>query len=139
MSSLLYSTNVNDFSSDQVNLRLTGIYGTISAAGTTSIYKKFDEVRLVNGGTLLVADGLWGDTVALRVVDRDNIYGLGANTILRTFGEDYYINPDSTFQVKYEVPYVARIPAGIYIQIDYTAISETTRQLVLNLITHIPI
>ena len=113
--------------------------GEASASGVTEIYKKFPEDRLLNGGTLLVSGGKWNDKAALKVVDRDNIYGLGAGLVLRTFGEDYYINPNDTFQVKYEVPYVARLPAGIYIQIEYDATDADTRTIVLNLMTHIPL
>jgi hypothetical protein len=112
--------------------------GTISAAGVSSVYVKFAEDRLLNGGTLLVDGGQWGDSVSLKITDRDNIYGLGAGAVLRVFGENYYINPNDSFQVKYEVPYVAKLPAGLYIQIDYDAVAAGTRTIVLNLTTHIP-
>jgi hypothetical protein len=134
----LYSTNVGDFSADQVSVRMSGITGTTTASGVTNIDHKFNEDRLMNAGILLVKGGKWGDYVVLQVVDKDNVLGYGAGFVLRNFAENYYINPDSTFQVHYEVPYVGRLYNSFYLRLAYSATDADERKIALNLITHIP-
>lgn len=135
---MAYSTVVSDFSADQVSVRIEGIGGQATTSGITNLDFKFPETRLINAGTLLVRNGENGDKISLQVVDKDNVLGYGAGAILNTFAKDMYINPESTHQVQYEIPYIARVYNWMYIRIAYTAVNATTKDVYLNIISHIP-
>lgn len=134
----LYSTNINNWDSSQISLRIQGVGGTTSAPGINNIDAGFPEERLINGGTLLVRGGKLGDKIGMQVIDPLNILGYGVDAVLNQFVENMYINPDSTFQINYEVSYIARLYPWMNIRILYDATDSDTRHIWLNLITHIP-
>ena len=132
-----YSTNVNDFTADQVSVRIEGIGGTVAAAGITNKDFQFPEKRLINAGSLLVTGGKLGDKISLHVVDAQGVMA-PAGTVIRTFAKNLYINQDSVFQIHYNIPYVAALHTFMAVRLAYDAIDSDTRTMYLNLISHIP-
>jgi hypothetical protein len=117
---------------------MSGISGVTSEAGVNKIDKQFSEERWLSGGILLVKGGKWGDKLNLQIVDVTGLLGYGTEFVLRTFAEDFYINPDATFQIRYDVPYIGKLPSFLTIRIAYNATDADERKIALNLVTHIP-
>lgn len=132
-----YSTNVRDFSADQVTVIIEGIGGDVAASGVTSIDTQFPEKRLINAGSLLVSGGKLGDRVSLQVIDTNGTLA-PAGTVLNTFAKDMYINPEQVFQIHYDIPYVAALHTFMALRISYNATDADARHIYLNLIGHIP-
>lgn len=134
-----YIRKVADLDADRAKYRLQGIAGTAGADSTTDIDWRFPEERWITGGIFAVNNGNWGDSATIQIIDIDNVLGYGANVVLDTFAENYGVMSDQQFQGDIECPYVALIPAGLYIRIKYTNTSESTAaQILLNLHSHIP-
>jgi hypothetical protein len=130
----------DELSPDNSVFNLIGFTGLAEANGTTNVDYKFLDERWITGGILLAYGGSWGDTITIQVLDKDNILGYGSNRVLREFITHFTIDPTSVKQQKIQVDYVSLIPAGIYIRLQYTNVSENTNvQVGCNLITHIPI
>jgi hypothetical protein len=132
-----YSTNVQDFSADQVTVIIEGIGGTVSASGITNIDTQFAEKRLINAGSLLVSGGKLGDRVSLHVVDAAGVMA-PAGTVLNVFAKNMYVNHEQVFQIHYDIPYVAALHTFMALRIVYDATDADTRHIYLNLIGHIP-
>lgn len=139
MTTSLYVRRVSDLDADKALFAVQGMKGTATANSTTNIDWKFPEERWVSGGMLLVNNGVWGDHVSLEIVDKDNILGYGADTVLNTFATNFYIQPGNQLQGIIECPYIAQIPANIYLRVKYTNISLLTAAgVAFNLFSHIP-
>lgn len=132
-----YSTNVNDFSADQVTVIIQGIGGSVSASGVSNLDTQFPEKRLINAGSLLISGGKLGDRISLQVIDADGVLA-PAGTVLNTFAKDMYVNPEQMFQIHYDIPYVAALHSFMKLRISYNATDADTRYVYLNLIGHIP-
>jgi hypothetical protein len=132
-----YSTNVQDFSADQVTVIIEGIGGAVEASGTTNIDTQFPEKRLINAGSLLISGGKLGDRVSLQVVDVAGTVA-PAGTILNTFAKRMFVNHEQVFQIHYDIPYVAALHSFMTLRIVYEATDADARHVYLNLIGHIP-
>lgn len=134
-----YSSSVDSFTADQVNVRMEGLSCTVAASGVSNNDFQFAETRLINEGSLLINGGKQGDTIGLQVVDKDNVLGYGVGAVLNTFAKDLGVNPGQVFQMHYKIPYVAKLYNFLYVRIVYSATDADTRYVTLNLISHIPI
>lgn len=129
---------VDELNSVNSVFRLQGMGGTAAPNTMTPIDFQMPEDRWVSGGVLVTGAVTWGDTLSIKVIDKDNILGYGANTVLRTFAKDIHF-PGNAFSMSITVPYVAFVLAGLYFRIEYTNTSLiATAQIALNLYTHIP-
>lgn len=130
---------VSELDADRATYKMQGFKGTAAVNTITNIDWKVPEDRWISGGILLAQGTHWGDKVCLQIVDKDNVLGYGANVVLNEYVTDFYLVTDTEFQVQMEAPYIALIPANVYIRIAYTNTSLLDPvETVLNLITHIP-
>lgn len=125
--------------SDKADFRLQGISGTASANTTTNIDWKFPEERWINGGQLLCKGHIWGDTITVQLIDKDNVLGYGANTVLNTFTENFAVSADVQQQILITLESIALVPANVYFRIKYTNTNLLTSvSVAFNLFSHLP-
>lgn len=136
---IFYIRRVHDLDADKANFNIQGIRGTASVLTTTNIDWALPQERWISGGILLASGTHWGDKISLQLIDIDNVLGYGANTVLGEYVTDFYVVTDSQLQCQLEAPYVALVPAGVYVRIKYTNTSALDPvEVALNLITHVP-
>lgn len=103
----------------------SSVAGTATKNTTTSIDYLLEGSWIIYGAELLYKDAAWGDYIAFQVVDKDNVLGFGANTVLNEWIEKWYIDPlSSRWRVTSELG--STIPEGVYIRLKYTSMSATT-------------
>lgn len=135
----LYVRKVSDLDADKAKFKIQGFQGTAAVNATTNIDWAFPEERWMSGAILIAQGTHWGDKVTVQVIDKDNVLGYGANTVLDEYVTDFYLIADSQFQVQIDCPYVALIPAGIYIRVKYTNTSVLDAvEVAMNVIAHVP-
>ena len=121
----------------QYEVKATGYSGTATAGTTTNVQFAIGaEDRYMNGIHLMLKNHAWGDTVGFAVVDVDNLYGYGANLVLKTFGTNWNINDQVQDQGSTVFNYVARIPAGMYMRLSYLSVGATNVDVKLNCLMH---
>lgn len=116
-----------------VRARYKGYALTFTKNSTSSQDIKIVEERLITGGLMIAKNQVLGDQCTFQVVDVDGVY-YPAGTVLDTFVDGWFINPDTTQQLNIVVPFYARIPVNLYIRALYTSLGTTDDvQLKLNL------
>lgn len=98
---------------------IDGIFGTAAANTTTNFDYQMGSSWALYGFSLIQNGGTFGDYVTIKVVDKDNVLGFGANLVVATIITKGYIDPQTT-RVVTESEYARTIPAGLYIRIAYT-------------------
>lgn len=130
---------VADLDADKARYKLQGFKGTATTNTTTNIDWALPEERWVSGAVLLAQGTHWGDKICLQIIDKDNVLGYGANVVLDEYVTDFYLVTDAEFQVQIDCPYIALVPAGLYIRMKYTNVSVLDAvEIAMNLTTHIP-
>lgn len=81
--------------------------------------------NFVRGIEIYCMNQVFGDTASIKVIDKDNVIGLGVNTILATPVSSWNITSDSQRQANYEAVIPKKIPGGTYLRISYTSIGDT--------------
>jgi hypothetical protein len=136
---IFYVRRIFDLDADKAKYRCQGVSGTATANTTTNIDWKLPEERWISGGIFMVKDGAWGDTAKFQIVDKDNVLGYGAGVVLDEFATGVLVASDTQVQGHIEAPYIALIPANVYVRIVYTSTSPSVNVGVgINLFTHIP-
>lgn len=115
-------------------LRGASMGGTVSANTTVDIDYKIVQERYINGGRLIVDNIGPNDSATFQVIDKDNVLGFGANTVLDEFITEFAIPYQGTLEVKQDYP--ARLPAGVYIRIKYTSTHASGANVRCNLFLH---
>lgn len=111
---------------DKFDYSEDGIVGTATQNTTTDIdFKVTDEGVYVQGGQLLFQNAAWGDYITAQVVDKDNVTGLGAGTVLAEYIHKRYVLP-ARGESELEVPYAGKVPKDTYLRIKYTSVSAST-------------
>lgn len=131
-----YVRRVADFDSDKVSFRGQGIKWTATAGTTTNLDYKFTERRLVCGGQLILTDHHADDYGSLVIVDKDNVLGLGADTILDGFITEWYFDSGQSNQGVISIPFPADIPANLYLRIMYNSEGATDVGVRFNMIAY---
>lgn len=129
--------NLNQFTSDKVHFAGQHAQGTIPAGTTANVDLHITDDMLVTGGIFMTKDGVWGDTCSLHVVDIDNILGYGTNVDLNQFVAWFLPDsPGTGVMIQLQVPYPAKIFAGLYLRIVYTSVGTTDVQVAMNYMLH---
>jgi hypothetical protein len=102
------------------------VLGTATKNTTTDVdYKVTDAQIYVQGGQILFQNAVWGDYITAQVVDKDNVLGYGAGTVLNEYIAKRYIHPDLK-KSELEVPYAGEVPQNCYLRIKYTSVGTST-------------
>jgi hypothetical protein len=103
-------------------VKATGFRGTAIAGTTTAINFPIGvEDRHMNGIRLILLNHVEADTIGLQVVDIDNVLGYGAGIVLKTFGINWNIDSGVSDQGRDTYNFVAKLPAGVYVRLNYTS------------------
>lgn len=139
MPNTLAVRKVSDLDADKALYKIQGFKDIASTNSTSNLDFKFTEQCWVSGGILLAQGTHWGDYICLQIIDKDNVLGYGANVVLNEYVSNFYMVSDSEFQLQIESPYIALIPANVYLRIKYTNVSIIDPvEVAFNLVTHIP-
>ncbi len=128
--------SIFDMNADKVRFRGVGISFTATAGTATSYDYLISEGRIIDGTQIILKDHAFGDHVAFKIVDVDNMFGYGAGVVLETFGDTWYVASDKQDQGHIRMPYSAEIIAGLYIRVVYTSVGATNVGVKLNLFVH---
>jgi len=121
----------------QYEVKATGFRGTALPGQTTAIdFAVGNEDRHINGIRLILKDHAEADTLGLQVVDVDNVLGYGAGLVLKTFGITWNVDETKSDQGRDIFNFVARLPAGVYIRINYVSTGAVNVTVKLNATLH---
>ena len=122
--------------SDAVGFRFRGVsFSTTADANTTHTFDyELTEERWINGGRLLIDNIGEDDQVTFEVVDKDNIFGFGINTVLDRFIDEFFIPQDGNLEVALSYP--ARLIQGLYLRMKYTSTHASGCKIKCNLYLH---
>jgi hypothetical protein len=111
---------------DNYRARSKGFSGTAVASSTTNLdFAIGVEDRYMHGGELILKNHVFGDTYKFQVIDKDNVLGYGANTVLDEFRTDWNVFEDRQNQGIINYNFVARLYAGLYVRLVYTSTGGT--------------
>lgn len=119
---------------DGFRFRGASFTGSVATNTTTDIDYKLTAERYINGGRLLVDNIGNDDKVTFQVVDKDNVLGYGAGTVLDEFIKDYYIPTSGNLEVRLDYP--AKIAANLYLRLKYTSTHASGCNIKCNLYLH---
>lgn len=111
---------MSDCGKKDVNVNHIGYQFTGTANSTTSYDILISDDHLVEGAEFYTTNINDGDKVSFQIVDKDNIFGYGANTVLNQFVTDWYMPEGSNYSLSYRVPYPAKVYGGLYLRFLYT-------------------
>lgn len=126
---------------DTLRARLKGTHNATVTAGTTQDidwqieqmqYLGSNKDSYMDGINYIVSNENFGDTITLQVVDKDNVLGFGAGTVLDEFGCGWQVNPGGEVIRLYK----AKLITGLYIRIKYTSTGSTDVKFAANLFRH---
>jgi hypothetical protein len=129
-------SNILEYGSKDLNTNLKGVTFTALAGQVTSHDLKIDDDHLIDGASIITQLSALGDKITCQVIDKDNIFGYGANTILGQYVTDWYMDPNSTKQLNYESQYPAKVYAGLYLRIIYTSVGLVNVNVITNYRLH---
>lgn len=108
-----YTYEANAFSASCSNGSTTVDFKVENYTGQSFTYKH------ISGGMIFINDNTkYGMYADFQVVDKDNILGYGANTVLKQYIHKIYINPTCPAHFGTEPP--GAIPVGLYLRANIT-------------------
>lgn len=125
VNSTLKLTQINQFASDNVHSNNQGLMATATAGAVTNIDLPLTDDHFITGGVMRTLNAAFGDVATFQVVDKDNVIGYGAGAVLGQYVTNWYMRSDSQEQINENIPYPAKIPAGLYLRIVYTSVGTT--------------
>jgi hypothetical protein len=129
-------TSNREYGSKDLNTNLKGVLFTATAGQTTTNDLQITDDHLIDGAIIITNGAALGDKLSCQVIDKDNIMGYGANTVLGQYATDWYIDPESTRQLNYESIYPAKLFAGLYLRIVYTSVGGSDVNVIANYRLH---
>lgn len=98
-----------------------GIVNSCAANSTTTFDTLIADDVFIKNLELVLNSHAMGDSITLKIIDKDNVLGFGANFVLATPVTDYNIASDMQKQGGYEAVVPKKIPGGTYLRVQYTA------------------
>lgn len=102
------------------------VTATVNANSTKNIDYQMTGNYALFGAELIQSGAAFGDYVSFQVIDKDNVLGYGANTVLNEWVTKWYVDP-TTSRWKVQSEYAATIPTGLYIRLVYTNTNALTQ------------
>lgn len=130
------------FSTPDFQFNGDGILATVTKNTTTNVDFQVPGTagtfKYINGAIVMTKDAEFGDHASAVIIDKDNILGYGADTVLATYVTKWYINPGQEFNI--ETPYAGKLLAGLYVRVAYTSVGTTTDpKIAINYRLHDPL
>lgn len=125
------------FSTPDFQFAGDGVSAICPAGLTTSIDYKFTASTYINGGELMTQNCTFGDWVDIVVIDKDNIIGYGNDVVLSQYVKKWYIDPSRSMSIK--TTYAGKIPANLYIRVNYHNVGNTDVDVAINYLIHQPL
>ncbi len=110
--------NSDDFDKQKMNFNSQGVMATCTLNTTTNIDLDFTDDHLVTGFWVIGDNITSGDKVDMQIIDPTNIFGFGANAVLKQFCTDIYL-PTGSFHEQFDVVYPAKIITGLRLRVIY--------------------
>lgn len=127
----------NQYGSKDLNANFQGMKFEAAAGATTAGDLKVTDDHLLDGAEIsTVGEVAAGDYFIGQVVDKDNVFGLGAGAILNEFVPKWYLVPGLTRQLTFESQYPAKIFHGLYLRIQYISVGASPIQVIVNYHLH---
>lgn len=121
---------VSDFQKSKLNFTGRSISGTANENETVDADYTFTDDTLMNGGVLIVKEAKITDKVSLQVVHP--VCG-----VVNEFVTEYRLAEDQQVQFKLDLPYPAKLVAGLTIRCKYEASEDKGQRIfALNLLLH---
>jgi hypothetical protein len=118
-------------------VKATGYKGTAPFGATTALdFAVGAEDRYINGLRMFLKNHAEADTIGLQVVDVNNVLGYGAGLVLKTFGINWNVDETQSDQGQSVFNYAARLPAGVFVRLNYTSTGAVDVVVKLNLLLH---
>jgi hypothetical protein len=130
-------TQVSQFNSSIVSFDAQGVIGTCPAGGTLNLDYVLQDDHEITGGTLLTKGSAFGDSANVLVLDPNNLMGLGAGAVLNQFVTNYYMSDTTSKEADFDLPYPAKIVAGLVLRCTYKSIGVMPVQVAFNYRLHI--
>jgi len=134
--STLVLSQLDQFSSTNVNSAVEGVFSTATANASTNIDLYISDDCFLIGGSLLTNQAAFGDYAKFQVVDVDNTLGLGANLVLGEYIKSWYMRSDVQLQLNETVVYPAKIKAGLYLRVVYVSTGQNNVSVAINYRLH---
>lgn len=128
--------NFSEYGAKDLNASFKGINFVAAAGETTTNDLEIVDDMLIDGGVLITIGAALGDSITCQVIDKDNIFGYGYDTVLGQYITDWYMNPNSSLQVDFTNTYPAKLYAGLYLRILYTSVGTSDVNVILNYKLH---
>ena len=127
---------VQQLGADSVSICPFGTMFNAPANQTTTFDLKFTNTVYLKGGIMYASPGNVGDTITVQVVDKDNITGAGAGTVLATYVNGWYVIPEDMNAVE-DVSLSQPMVSGLYVRFIYTNSSAITNSnVIINLLAY---
>lgn len=137
MAKPIHITTLAEMNNDQLRPYVDAFTVTNTGSGTDDTdYLIPFELFLVGTRSFFTGVAL-GDYISVKVIDIDNVLGLGANTILSTPVAKYYMPPLDNSYHEFNMGYPLYAPNGVYVRVSYSSsniLSNVTGKV--NLFTH---
>lgn len=128
--STLIVRSTADLQSDQVEFNGQGVHAICLAAETKPIDLVLTDLHFLTGGELIVRGAKIGDKISLQVVHP--VAG-----VLKQFVTHFRMCTDEENQSGFNLPYTAKLPAGLIIRAIYEATGEVgERSISINYMLH---
>lgn len=124
INSTLRLTQISQFTSDLVHSNNQGISGVATAGATTNIDLKLTDDHFITGGVMRTLTSAFGDYATFQVIDIDGVFA-PAGTVLGQYTTNWYMRSDAQEQINENIPYPAKIFAGLYLRVIYTSIGSS--------------
>lgn len=122
--------------SDSISICPFGTMFIALANQTTTFDLSIASTVYLKGGVMYASPGNIGDTLIIQVVDKDNITGAGANTVLATYVNNWYVIPQDMNAVE-DVSLSQPLAGGLYIRMIYTNVHATQdTKVIVNLLAY---
>lgn len=121
---------VIDFEKSKITFDGKSVLGSAVASETKNFDLLLADDYLITGGVLKVKGAKFFDLATLQIVHPT--YG-----VVNQFVTDYCMNEDTQLQLHLEIPYPAKLIAGLLIRLVYKATADAgTRSIALNYQLH---
>lgn len=86
--------------------------------------KAEDKNRFLFGGQVLTNENiLFGDSFTFQIIDKDNILGYGANTVLAEYIPKRYTTPNDKIDIKMNLGQIKLLYQGLYLRLKLHTVS----------------